>query len=406
MTQTAYEIPHNLHSEEESLRYPGWSVAGAAFLGVMVSFAGIVPSTFSIFLNPLHQAFGWKREALGGAFALTAMTVALVSPLIGLLLDRFAPRRIILPAICIFAAALASLSTLGSQISRYYLTYILIGLAANGTAQFAYTRAVLTWFKCRGLALAIVLTGAGAGSFFFPPFTQWAIETHGWRNTYLILGTIALLGLPLTALLIRNKPAAFRSETHSLLPESGSTIPQALRSPIFWLLAVIVMLGAFTENGILTNLTAILTDHGVTAHIAAFAISVRGAAGIVGRLGVGVLLDRFSPRRIQTVILLLAVAGVALLAFATSTIPAFAGSALLGIGLGSEADVAPYLLAKYFRRHFSTLYGLTWTAYAIGGATGPLTLGHLYDRFGSYQPRLILLVGFATLECPIFCAVG
>ena len=158
------------------------------------------------------------------------------------------------------------------------------------------------------------------------------------------------------------------------------------------------MLGAFTENGILTNLTAILTEYGITAHIAAFAISVRGAAGIFGRLSVGVLLDRFSARRIQTIILLLAAAGVILLAFATSTVPAFVGAALLGIGLGSEADVAPYLLARYFgRRHFATLYGLTWTAYAVGGAAGPLTLGHLYDRFGYYEPRLILLVGFATL---------
>jgi len=69
---------------------------------------------------------------------------------------------------------------------------------------------------------------------------------------------------------------------------------------------------------------------------------------------------------------------------------------LLGAGLGSEADIAPYLLANYFgRKHFSVLYGLTWTAYAIGGATGPMVVGHLYDRFGSYQPRFI--VGLACV---------
>ncbi len=65
----------------------------------MVSFAPIIPYTFSLFLDPLHAAFGCKREAMGGAFALAAITVALVSPLIGTLLDRFPPRRIILPAI-------------------------------------------------------------------------------------------------------------------------------------------------------------------------------------------------------------------------------------------------------------------------------------------------------------------
>jgi len=77
--------------DEDSIHYAGWRVAAAAFAGVMVSFAAIVPYTFSLFLEPLHQAFGWKREAMSGAFAVAAMTVALVSPLIGLLLDRFPP---------------------------------------------------------------------------------------------------------------------------------------------------------------------------------------------------------------------------------------------------------------------------------------------------------------------------
>src|ERR1700754_3586689 len=102
--------------QESSIRYPGWGVLAAAFTGVMVSFAPIIPYTFSLFLDPLHAAFGWKREAMGGAFALAAITVALVSPGIGMLLDRFSPRRIILPAILVFALALASLSKLGGHI--------------------------------------------------------------------------------------------------------------------------------------------------------------------------------------------------------------------------------------------------------------------------------------------------
>src|ERR1700679_3589581 len=102
--------------EESSLHYTGWHVAAAAFVGVMTSFAPIVPYTFSLFLNPLHAEFGWQREAIGGTFALAAITVALVSPGIGALLDRFAPRRIILPSILIFAIALASLSRLGPNI--------------------------------------------------------------------------------------------------------------------------------------------------------------------------------------------------------------------------------------------------------------------------------------------------
>jgi predicted MFS family arabinose efflux permease len=377
--------------EECSVQYSGWGVLAASFAGVMVSFAPIIPYTFSLFLDPLHAAFGWKREAMGGAFALAAITVAVVSPLIGILLDRLPPRRIILPAIAIFAMALASLSRLTPDITRFYLTFFVLGLVANGTAQFAYTRTILTWFaRYRGIALALLLTGSGIGSIVIPPLTEWMIQHHGWRSGFLLLGSIAILGLPLTAWLVRNRPeAAFAPSPHHAA--TGMTVAAALRTTAFWILAFITILSAFSENGLVTNLASILTQHGVLASAAALALSIRGGAGIIGRLGIGIAIDRVSPERIQSFVLALAAAGTLMLAFADSAWPALFGAAILGVGLGSEADVGPYLLARYFgRRHFSVLYGLTWTAYAIGGATGPLWIGHLYDRAGAYLPRFIV----------------
>jgi predicted MFS family arabinose efflux permease len=386
----------DLVDEESSIQYPGWRVLAAAFTGVMLSFAPIVPYTFSLFLDPLHAAFGWKREAMGGAFALAAITVAFVSPLIGLLLDRFPPRRIILPGILFFAIALASLSRLTPHIAQFYFTFFVLGLAANCTAQFAYTRTVLTWFTShRGFALALLLTGSGVGSILIPPLTQWMIEHHGWRSGFLMLGGIATLGLPLTAMLVRNRPEATITRDHH--SASGFTVAAALRTTAFWILAFITILSAFSENGLVTNLASILTQHGVLAATAALALSVRGGAGIIGRLGVGFAIDRVSPERIQTFVLLLVAIGTLILAFSGTAWSALLGAAILGVGLGSEADVGPYLLARYFgRRHFSVLYGLTWTAYAIGGATGPLWIGHLYDRAGAYLPRFIVYLAIVA----------
>jgi predicted MFS family arabinose efflux permease len=350
-----------------------------------------------LFLDPLHATFGWKREAMGGAFALAAITVALVSPLIGLLLDRFPPRRIILPGILVFAFGLATLSRLTPHIVQFYVTFFVIGLVANATAQFAYTRTVLTWFTThRGFALALLLSGSGVGSMLIPPLTQWMIEHHGWRSAFLLLGGIALLGFPLTAMLVRNRSEAsiVRSDHRA---DTGMTVAAALRTAAFWILAFITILSAFSENGLVTNLAPILTQHGVLAATAALALSVRGGAGIIGRLGIGFAIDRFSPERIQSLVLALSAAGMLILAFASSPWTSLLGAAILGVGLGSEADVGPYLLARYFgRRHFSVLYGLTWTAYAIGGATGPLWIGHMYDRAGAYLPRFIVcLAGVA-----------
>jgi predicted MFS family arabinose efflux permease len=382
-------------SEEDSIRYPGWKVASAAFVGVMTSFAPIIPYTFSLFLNPLHKELGWRIESIDAAFGIAAMTVALVSPAIGILLDKFPPRRIILPAILIFAGTLFSLSRLGSSLPRFYLTFFVMGLVANGTAQFAYTRTMLTWFlKHRGFALALILTGSGVGSILVPPATQWVITHYGWRNAYLLLCGIALLGFPLTALLVRNRPLPIVQEKIAL--PAGVSVGSAMATAAFWILAVITILSAFSENGLVTNLAAILTQHGLPAATAALALSFRGGAGIIGRLFVGLLIDRLSPQRIQTGVLLLAALGSLTLILAGSTGIALFGATLLGIGLGSEADVGPYLMARYFgRRHFSVLYGLTWTAYAIGGGTGPVFVGHFFDRAGAFQ--LPVLLGLASI---------
>ena len=382
---------HHHVDEESSIQYPGWGVLAAAFTGVMVSFAPIVPYTFSLFLDPLHAAFGWKREAMGGAFALAAITVAFVSPLIGILLDRFPPRRIILPGILVFAVGLATLSRLTPHIVQFYATFFVIGLVANATAQFAYTRTILTWFTThRGFALALLLTGSGVGSILIPPVTEWMIQHHGWRSAFLLLGGIAILGFPLTALLVRNRPEAAIVRTEHRA-DTGMTVAAALRTAAFWILAFITILSAFSENGLVTNLASILTQHGylppAQRSLCRFAegqVSLAGSAS-------GFAIDRVSPERIQSLVLALAAAGTLILAFAGSAWTALLGAAILGVGLGSEADVAPYLLARYFgRRHFSVLYGLSWTAYAIGGATGPLWIGHLYDRAGAYLPRFIV----------------
>ncbi len=92
---------------ESKLGYPGWKIVLAGFFGVMVSFAAVVPYTFGLFLKPLSLEVGWRREALSAGFSIAALTVAAASPGLGFLLDRFGPRRIILPCIVVFSPAYA-----------------------------------------------------------------------------------------------------------------------------------------------------------------------------------------------------------------------------------------------------------------------------------------------------------
>lgn len=385
-------------SSEDSLKYAGWQVTLAAFVGVMVSFAAMVPYTFSLFLSPLQLAFGWKREAISSAFAIAALTVAAVSPLLGSLLDRLPPRRIILPSIAVFACAMASLSLLHEHIAQFYATYVALGIVGNGTAQLAYSRAVLTWFeRRRGLALALVLSGSGTGSILLPMLAQHVISISGWRNAYLTLGAVALLGLPLTALLVRNSPTRQASPTPS--PQTGR-ISEVLRTSIFWLIAIPVMLSALSINAAVSHLAALLTGRSVTPASAALALSMLGFAGILGRLVTGHLLDRVFAPLVSLAVLLVAAIGIVLMAYAVTAPIGLLAAFFIGFGSGSEADVVPYLISKYFGpTRFSTLYGLSWTAYAIGGAAGPVLMGHSFDHAGTYLPSTVLL-----LSLPLFFA--
>lgn len=384
--------------DEYKLSYPGWLVVIAAFVGVMVSFAAVVPYTFSLFIAPLHSAFGWKRDGISLAFGITALTVAACSPGIGHLLDRYPPRRVILPAIAVFAAAIASLGLLKGQLAQFYLTYFVIGMVGNATAQLAFSRAVSTWFYARrGMAFAIMLTGSGVGSILLPLLAQYVISTYGWRSAYLAMGMISfVLGIPLTALFVRERPD--RKAATVIDDANEMSAREALRGRVVWILFGCLLCYSISANGTVAHLSAILTDHGIKTGAAALALSVMGAAGIVGRLLTGYLLDRFFAPRVSLGLLLLSCGGLLLIAHAHSALTGIAGAAILGFGLGSEADITPYLLARYCGiRSFSLLYGCSWTAYAIGGAIGPVVVGKEFDAVGSYQPGWVQLLALPCL---------
>ncbi len=390
-------------SSETDWSYPGWPVVLAAFVGVMFSFAALVPYTFSLFIAPLHEAFGWKLGSISLAFGVTAMTVAACSPGIGHLLDRYPPRRIILPAIALFAAGFASLGLLRGQLAQFYATYFFIGVVGNATAQLAYSRAVSTWFFARrGLAFAIMLTGSGAGSIALPMLAQHIISAHGWRSAYVALGGVALVaGLPLTAIFVRERPGAgagAEAGEATGLSERGMSASEALRGRVVWILFACLLFYSISSNGAVAHLSSLLADHGVKTGAAALALSAMGAAAIVGRLLTGHLLDRFFAPRVSLALLLLSGVGLLVIAHAHTAAAGIAGAALLGFGMGSEADVTPYLLARYCGvRSFSTLYGCSWTAYAIGGAIGPVLVGKVFDSAGGYEPGMVQLLAAPCL---------
>jgi MFS family permease len=390
-------------SIETQWSYYGWRVALAANLGVMAGFGSLFVYTFSIFLKPLSAQFGWSREAVSGGFGLGAITVGICSPALGRLLDRFPPRRIILPCMTVFGAGFASLAFLRSHLWQFYGTCILLGIVGNGAAHLAYSRAIVTWFQARlGAALAVVMAGSAIGSMVLPIVAQSMTSEWGWRTAYFGLGVLALaLGLPLTWRYVHEyRDDRIASDRPNKL--AGVSWQQGLRSFPFWIIVAALLLNSASANGVLAHLSAVLTDRGISVERAALTLSVFGGASLGGRLLVGALLDRFMAPRVAFATLMPAALGTLILSRAGTLAWGCVATALIGIGGGAEADVTPYLLTRYFGlRAFSTLYGLTWTFYAFAAAVGPVVLGRAFDLTGSYSSTLSVFVLMVTLAASL-----
>ncbi|MET0553386.1 MAG: MFS transporter [Vicinamibacteria bacterium] len=383
---------------EDRPAYEGWRVALASGAGVFVGFGSLLVYTFGVFLKPVAAELGWSREEVSAAFGIAASCLAVSSPLLGLLLDRVRPRAVIAPCVAVFGVAFASLALLTPHLWHLYAVFLVMGVVGNGTAQMGYSRAVSSWFlRRRGQALALVMAGSAVGAIVLPPLAQALVRTAGWRGAFAALGALVLLlGLPMAAVFVRERPVPAAQKD---APVEGASIREALASRGFWILVTILFFSSIAQNGVITHIAALLTDRAVSAQGGAMALSAMGAASLAGRLLGGFLLDRFFAGRVSCALLAAAALGTFLLAGAQSLGTGLVAAALIGFGMGGEADVTPYLIARYYGlRHFGALYGMTWTFYAFAGALGPVLMGKAFDASGSYESLLVRLsLGIAAM---------
>ncbi len=392
---------------ENSPRYLGWRVAAVCHIGVLTGFATVFIYSFSFMVQPWQHAFGWNREQIARAFSLAAISVAIFSPFIGKLFDRFDPRRLIAGFMTAFGLGLAAFSLLTRHLPQLYATAVFVGIAGTGTYQLGYARIVTGWFERRlGAALSIVVAGSAVGAFIVPPLVQSMIVAWGWRHTYQALALLPLaIGAPLTLFFARTAPtprAHAASHASPPMPRSaGVSWSQALAHRSFWLLALGVCALSLSENGALAHLAPMLSQHGLPLRQVAFTASILGASSLLGRFAMGWLLDYVRGSWIAVGSLLAAGLGMLLLGHARSFSASAPAALVAGLGGGCELDLIPYMLRRYFGlRSFSTLYGLIYSAFAVAGALAPLILGRAWDLTGSYMHVFDLFCG-STLAASV-----
>jgi MFS family permease len=150
-----------------------------------------------------------------------------------------------------------------------------------------------------------------------------------------------------------------------------------------------------------------ISDHGISLRTAALGSSLLGAAVMVGRVGTGYLLDRFFAPRVGAVVFGGVAAGIGLFLRGGATPLAFVGVFLIGLGLGAEVDLIPYLIGRYFGlRSFAEIYSAAFGAFVLAGAVGPLSMGWGFDLTGSYGGPLTAFLVATLLAAVLMTRLG
>jgi MFS family permease len=203
----------------------GWWVALTAALGLFLNTATIVVFSFGFFAKAIGQEFHGGRAKISLAFTIHNLTAALFIPLAGRLVDRYGPRKVLLPFTAVFGLILISGWFLSEAIWRLYMFYFALGVVSGGAGAMSYTDVVSHWFdRQRGLAISVMMLGMGLGAIVIPSVTQRLVATLGWRLAYTVFGcSIMLIPLPVVAAFLKERP-----EEMGLLPDGAGKAPVSM----------------------------------------------------------------------------------------------------------------------------------------------------------------------------------
>src|SRR5882724_12364568 len=268
-------------------------MGAAATVAVMVGLTW-GPSTIAImglgvFIRPLQAEFHWTRAQVALVATVINLVVVVMSPIQGLLIDRFGSRRVVIPSLFIFSSGLMLLYFLPASIGVFYLSWGVLVAFSVGLLPGSFLRVVSGWFDRRlGLAMGVANSGIGLGNIFVPLVAAYVIATHGWRMAYVTLGLVVLcFVMPVCLVWLREREVA-PPESEAQKDERGRakslSFTRAIQSSPFRVLVAAFFLLGLVNTALITQQVPMLIDAGVTPQKAAFVQSMFGVALLVGRL--------------------------------------------------------------------------------------------------------------------------
>ena len=383
--------------------YYGWWVLAASVASVALV-AGTSFWSFGLYIDPLEREFGWSRWAVSGGFSIALLVGSLASPLIGRAVDRHGPRRVIVLGAVLTAGSFLLLATT-SALWQWFLYQSIAAVFRNMMFFIPFQTLVSRWFeRRRGLAVGILGTGFSMGGFAVVPALRAVIDAVQWEGSFVVsaIVTVAVVA-PLALLLIRDRPA-----DKGLLadgdaqPEGGPAEPvaltgltdrQALRTPLFWVIALALMVFFFGMFGWTAHAVPYYESVGYSKWWAAQLLAIAAGSGIVTRLAFGYLADRIA--RIE-------VAAMALCACLTLSMLVLlvSGGSVLGVvvflgfwfvGSSGGPMIEPLLTARTFgMAYFASILGALAIVSQSGQIVSPIIAGAIFDATGEYDWALVM----------------
>ena len=379
-----------------------WAALAGSAVGLTLAAGSLMLYPMGVFMGSLTHAFGWTRGQVSAALTVGQITSFFATLFWGYLLDRFGPRRTVLPSAIGLGIGTGLLTLLTPHLWHFYLMFGVIVFVAGAASPLGYAGVLVRRFdKKLGLALGIALMGSGLGAAVLPSLSQVLIAHLGWRMAYASLGGLAILVAV---------PAAFTATRNTLGPLVRTAGVVAvpvfpfLRTRAFILICCTFFLLATASVGSITHFVPMMTDRSFSLAVAARVAGLVGVSTLVSRGIAGWLLDRLhAPYLLAFVAAMCSVASL-VLAYAVK-LPSFAVAAiLLGVVGGAEVDIISFLIRRYFGpAPFGRLYSVAFAAFLLG--PGPVLIGYSYDRFHQYRFGLFLCVALSLVAAALALAM-